>query len=375
MAHTLSELTASASRLALVGLAKNTGKTVALAALLRELHEAGRTVGVTSVGRDGEEHDVIDFRIEKPAVELVANDIVATADGLLRASGIPHETIERTGIRTPLGEVLVARLRGAGSIEVAGPSAAADAREVADAMLAAGAEQALIDGAIDRRAASSPSISDGLVMSTGAILGEDIEEVVTRTTDAVALVRVPALEDSRVRELAAALEPGSGLVLDEQLNTRALPASRFVLTAEPPAVQELLGEGVPPRWLLVSGALPESFLRSVLAWARRARRQLTVVVADPTHVFLAERGLDFYASGGVELRALRAIDLRALTVNPVAPASHSFDSSQLRALLAERIEDVPIFDVLHPAYPGARAPSQRAARRPAAPIVTNRDAQ
>ena len=57
---TLSELTAPTRRLALVGLAKNTGKTEALAALLRELAAAGRRVGVTSVGRDGEERDVID---------------------------------------------------------------------------------------------------------------------------------------------------------------------------------------------------------------------------------------------------------------------------------------------------------------------------
>jgi len=30
------------------------------------------------------------------------------------------------------------------------------------------------DGAIDRRAASSPDVADGLVMSTGAVLSEDI---------------------------------------------------------------------------------------------------------------------------------------------------------------------------------------------------------
>ena len=65
----LSELTASTRRLALVGLAKNTGKTEALATLLRELEQQGRRVGVTSVGRDGEERDVIDARIEKPRVD------------------------------------------------------------------------------------------------------------------------------------------------------------------------------------------------------------------------------------------------------------------------------------------------------------------
>jgi hypothetical protein len=66
----LSELVADTRVLALVGLAKNTGKTVTLRAILGEHAVAGRTVGVTSIGRDGERHDVIDARIEKPSVEL-----------------------------------------------------------------------------------------------------------------------------------------------------------------------------------------------------------------------------------------------------------------------------------------------------------------
>ena len=54
------------------------------------------------------------------------------------------------------GRVVLARLLGPGAVEVAGPSAATDMRAVGEAMLAHGAEQVLIDGAIDRRAASSP---------------------------------------------------------------------------------------------------------------------------------------------------------------------------------------------------------------------------
>jgi hypothetical protein len=44
-------------------------------------------------------------------------------------------------VRTPLGSVLIARLREAGTIEVAGPSAAEDVRAVSTAMLGHGAEQ------------------------------------------------------------------------------------------------------------------------------------------------------------------------------------------------------------------------------------------
>jgi len=347
----LAELTASARTLALVGLAKNTGKTVALARLLGELQAAGRLIGVTSVGRDGEERDVIDSRIEKPRVLLATGDLVATTDGLLSASGIPHNVLENTGLRTPLGPVLIARLRGHGAIEVAGPSTAADVRAVSEAMLGHGAEQVLIDGAIDRRAASSPAVTDGLVMSTGAVLSTDLGEVVARTRDAVELVRLPILAAGseaarRLRELH-----GTSALVDEGYEAVELEP-RFVLTAEGEAIAALLDSRPRARWLAVAGALPESFMRDLAAVLHRRRRELAVVVADPTRAFLTERGPEWYARQGARIEALEPIALLALTVNPVAPQSHSFDSAELRAALEGAIADLPIFDVLHSDYAG-----------------------
>jgi hypothetical protein len=355
----LSELTASTERLALVGLAKNTGKTETLAALLRELRADGRCVGVTSVGRDGEERDVIDSRIEKPRVQLGAGSIVATTDTLLSASGIPHQQLEDTRVRTPLGRVLIARLKGAGTIEVAGPSAAADVRAVSDAMLGHGAEQVLIDGAVDRRAASSPAISDGLVISTGAVLSDDISEVVARTVDAVDLVRLAPVEDSRgsgerLRALAEGGADGASLLVGEDLQPRALPP-RFLLSGDAGQIAELLDANPAACWLIVAGALPERFLGDLVHALRRRRRELVLVVADPTRVFLAERGPESYRRQGIRLQTLRPIELQAITVNPVAPQSHRFDSAQLRTMLAEAIPHVPIFDVLDPSYGGPHA--------------------
>jgi hypothetical protein len=350
----LSELTSSARRLALVGLAKNTGKTETLAALLRELQTAGRRVGVTSVGRDGEERDVIDFRILKPRVHLPGESLVATTDGLLRASGVPHDLLEQTAVRTPLGRVQIARLRGPGTIEVAGPSGAADVREVADAMLALGAEQVLIDGAIDRRAASSPDVADGLLIATGAVLSHEISEVVLQTQDAVELVRLPRLDESteisrRVRRLATEAGHAVSRFVDESGTPTELPAG-FFLSSEPEQIAQLLDANPDARWLTVAGALPDRFLRGLLHAAHRRGRELTLVVSDATRVFLSKRGPAWYRRQGIAIEVLNAIELCAITVNPVAPQSHIFDSLQLRTLLAQALEDVPIFDVLHPDY-------------------------
>jgi hypothetical protein len=337
----LADLIAPARRVAVVGLAKNTGKTEALGAILRELEERGATVGVTSVGRDGEARDAIDARIEKPAVRLAAGSLVASTDALLRASGLPLGRLEETGVRTPLGRVLIARLLAAGAVEVAGPSAARDARAVADAMLARGAEPVLIDGAIDRRAASSPAVCDGLVISTGAVLSERIEDVVEQTREAVELVRLPELEDGPPRALAAA--QAADLLLDAEGREPVALHPRFALASSVEDVASLLHANPSASHLVVRGALCEPFLYVLLAAARG--RELTLVVADSTKVFLADHGPDWYRRQGLSIRVLASIRLCAVTVNPVAPRSHSFESPRLCRLIEAAVPDVPVLDV------------------------------
>lgn len=239
-------------------------------------------------------------------------------------------------MRTPLGEVVLARMAKPGSVEVAGPSAAADLRSVGEEMLLLGAEQALLDGAIDRRAASSPAVADALVIATGAILGEDIEDVVRATSEAVDLVRLPAAAEGD----------------RETDGERIALARRLVLGADPAEIATLLSEHPRARTLTVDGALSERFLEGLLAARReRAGRELRIVAADPTKVFLGRRGVRWYERQGVSLEVRRTISLKAITVNPVAPQSHRFDSAQLRELIAAAVpDDIPVLDVLDESY-------------------------
>ena len=324
----LAQLLADTRRVALVGLAKNTGKTETLAAIVAEAAAAGRALGVTSIGRDGEEHDVIDARISKPRVRLEAGSLVASTGPLLHASPARHERLLQTGIRTPLGEVVIARFSEPGTVEVAGPSAAADVRAVGEAMIELGAEQVLIDGAIDRRAASSPAVADGLVMATGAVLAADIERVVAHTSEAVDLVRL------------ARAGSHDGVPVPR----------RVVLSGDQAEISALLRERGHSSFI-VAGALSERFLEGLVRARReRAGRELSVIAADPTKVFLSHRGPRWYARQGVSIEVQQTIELKAITINPVAPRSHRFDSRQLRERIEAAVADVPVYDVLDSSY-------------------------
>jgi hypothetical protein len=156
--------------------------------------------------------------------------------------------------------------------------------------------------------------------------------VVAVTRDAVDLVRLPRAS-------------GDGVSLD----------GRLVLNAEPAEIATLLREHPTADTFLVEGALGERFLEGLLAARReRAGRELRIIVGDPTRVFLSRRGPRWYERQGISIEVLRTIDLRAITVNPVAPQSHRFESRHLRELLAAAVPDVPVLDVLDPTYTAAR---------------------
>lgn len=358
----LADLTASARRIAFVGLAKNTGKTVAMTALLGEL-AAADVVGVTSIGRDGEKRDAIDPRLAKPPIAVERGSLVATTDLLLDRSGLRHRVLETTRCRTPLGRVVVARMLEPGHLEVAGPSTAADVRAVSTRLLELGATRVLVDGALDRRIAASPLVADAVVLSSGAVLHRDLDEVVRRTADAVELMRLPELEDPAVRRIAA----GAGevpLMVDE--DHAALPlAPRAALAGPSAALAERLRGDRGVCWIVVPGALTEPFLDGLVKVLRGS--EVGVVVADSARVFLTERGCGWYRRQGLRIEVLRRTEVSALTVNPVAPHSHCFSALELRTAVAAAVPGLPVLDVRDPAYsppPAPPGPGQPRRARP-----------
>ena len=335
----ISDAIAPAARVALVGLAKNTGKTVTLGAILSELEARGETVGVTSIGRDGEASDALDDAIAKPPILLPPMALVATTEPLLERSEARAEVAVRTQHRTPLGRVVVGRLLERGAVEVAGPTAAQDVGEVVETMRRLGAGRLLVDGSIDRRAGASPRLADGVVMSTGAVLSADLDQLVRRTKAAVELLTLPAVEEAALHARAAALDASALLTDDEPV---PLPAA--VVHDRVEELLPLLRGRSDVRAVVVRGAVVEPLLDQLARMRRRT--PLPVIADDATRVFLARGTVARYRARGVRLAVLQPIPLLAVTTNPVAPLRHRFDPHELRARIAEELPGVPVLDVL-----------------------------
>ena len=68
----LYEITRQYKTLSVIGMCKNAGKTTAMNALIRENGKHGGTLGLTSIGRDGESVDVV-TKTHKPGIYAQGN--------------------------------------------------------------------------------------------------------------------------------------------------------------------------------------------------------------------------------------------------------------------------------------------------------------
>ncbi|PCE30853.1 hypothetical protein BZL54_18970 [Burkholderia ubonensis subsp. mesacidophila] len=334
-------------------MAKNTGKTVALTVLVDELSARGCAIGITSIGRDGEACDVLDETILKPRIHLPAGALVATTRSLLKRSGLRHDELVATPYRNPLGTVTIARMAEAGVVEVAGPSVVAQMKAVIERMLALGAEKVIVDGSINRRCASSPDVTDAVIVATGAILGEDLDAVVRYTVEEIRRLRLPVTPADGVGH-------GSSDHLVTVAGKRIALPPGFGLTDRTDALKQWRAEHGPFARILLRGAVCEAFLDSVLR-ACEDDADVRVVATDSSKFYFNRNGVGWYEKRGLHLCVLRDTRLCAITVNPVAPQLRSFDSGAFVARLAAAVPPVAVHDVLHASYPRVAASGHRPA--------------
>ena len=185
--------------ISIIGLAKNVSKTTTLNYIIKNLE--GYKLGLTSIGRDGEKYDVI-TQLPKPRIFIKIGTIVATARQSYEASEVKMEILKKTEFNTPLGEILILKALSDGLIELAGPSINKYLQEICLDLKNLGCDLILIDGAFDRRSYATPIISDATILSTGASVSEDMQNVINLTVHTIELLNLESEVDQQTIEIA-----------------------------------------------------------------------------------------------------------------------------------------------------------------------------
>ncbi|MFW6057899.1 MAG: hypothetical protein ACOC9W_03485 [Persicimonas sp.] len=339
-------------RLALVGVAKNCGKTTTLNYLLGSPATDGRTVGLVSIGIDGEASDLL-IGTKKPPIHVEAGHWLVTARDALTRSSARVEYVDSLGFSTPLGEVVLARVLEPGTVVLAGVRHRGDLEAALELLEVHGVDLALIDGAYGRTLAARGDVSDAVIVSTGAILSEDVEVICERTAELVdRLALEPVEADWQERLLRRAITQGRCLLGGPQTAPVELPAQSALLGLRQ-AVDlwrdEIRAVAVPG---LVSDSVVEQLLGAPVGQIQSGdpKPVRTLLVPDGTVLHADSRLLRrllAHAGRGWQIRAIEPANVVAISINPTGVQGHRVEPGALGRALAERWPSICIFNPLH----------------------------
>jgi len=324
--------------LAIIGMEKNVGKTTALNYIIAGA-KANAVLGLTSIGVDGETEDIV-TGTEKPAIYVHRGTLLATAKNPLLSSDITKEILYTTGIQTPMGEVVIFRALSDGYVELMGPSINAYLRVVIRKLRELGCSTVIVDGALNRSSSADPSISEGVLLATGAALSSDRAAVVARTAHKLRLLSIPYETDKEVLHLLQKALDTSRIIF---IKASVLEASKepTVLGAEV-AIIEALNNGA--SGVAIKGVVGDRLIQQLLRQVQKPEEK-TIYVEDGTKLFINSENYERLLRKGFKVRALNPIRVIAISVNPYSPEGFSIDSKRLCQELYEETR-LPIVDVV-----------------------------
>lgn len=324
----LSSLLEPYSSVSIIGMCKNAGKTTVLNQIIRDLTATGLTLGLTSIGRDGEDRDLV-TGTGKPGIYIPAGTILATAWELLKTCDASREILGTTGFTTPMGEVVIFRARSDGAVQLAGPSITDQLAILRRELISLGAEKVIIDGALSRKSLCSRKVSQATVLCSGASYSKSMDAVVADTAYQCRLLTLPETEYS--------LNPDQ-----EYRDIFLLHQGAQVPLTQGQSLEEALRKHE-PQAVFFGGALSDFTLKPLLM-STVSLRDVTFIVRDSSKLLLKEDSFQKLYRRGARLEVLDSVNPVAVTVNPFSAYGFHFDKDRFTQAMRESV-NLPVFNV------------------------------
>ena len=333
MEKSLCGLLAPYRSVSIIGMCKNAGKTTVLNQIIREAARENITLGLTSIGRDGEGQDLV-TGTKKPGIYIPAGTLVATASELvLHHCDVSREILSATGHFTPMGEVVLLRAHSDGNIQLAGPSMTSQLAALREEFFRFGAEKVLVDGALSRKSLCGRHVTEATILCTGASYHRDLSTVVADTAYQCRILTLPEAEDPRIRALAETDSRDILLLTQEG----AVPLEAVVSLED--ALRKTSAQAV-----FFGGALTDHGIKSLLM-SSISVKNIPFVVRDSSKILLRQDSFEKLLRRGVPVQVIDSVNPVALTVNPFSAYGLHFDPAELKERMAQAT-DLPVYNVL-----------------------------
>lgn len=303
------------SSLAIMGMGKNTGKTSFLNLVIEEarVHHKEKVLALTSIGRDGEERDLV-TKGDKPKIYVSQGTLIATSEDLLSRCDVTMEIMESTPIFSALGRVIIFRALSDGFVEIAGPSRSSDLLEIEKSMRKI-EEHCLfiVDGALSRMSFSTRT--QGAVLCTGVSVSQSQDKILEKTRSVVKSLTLAKTKYPLPKaEGRAFVKNGDWQRVEGELALSLGKEIRKVLSEDTEAIY-------------IKGAATDELFMELLADVHFRNRHF--ILGDGTRLLISPEMMDKLSRRKIRLQVEEEIRIEEIIVNPYDQGGFEVDIEKL----------------------------------------------
>ena len=319
--------------LSIVGLEKNTGKTVCLNYILHRMNELGVHVGVTSIGVDGEQVDAV-FATAKPEITLYEGTHFITSEQHYMKRQLVSVLEHVDSRRTALGPLVTARVLVRGKALLSGAATTGVLRNQIEQLDSMGVDISIVDGALSRLSLASPTVTEAMILATGAAVSANVKQLVSKTKFLHSLICLDEV-NPETRETLNSIESGIWAIDSEQQPHDLGIRSAFLIGASD---NKMFAYG---KTFFAAGAVSDRLLKTLAA----KENGITLITRDFTKLFITPEAYTEFTRRDGRLLVLQRSRLIAVTLNPTSPQGFLLDSKRTCDALSEALQ-TPVYDVM-----------------------------
>ena len=193
----------------------------------------------------------------------------------------------------------------------------------------------ITDGALSRKSLASPTLSESLILTTGAALTPVLSELVKKTKFIYKLTQLEQYQTDLKTQIEN-IDSGIYAIADNECIDLQIPSSLLIETNK----QKLFING---NILYAAGVVTNSLLNTLRI--HKEIKNIVLVAKDFTKIFVDNDVLNHYLRAGGTLKVLNKNKLIAICVNPTSPQGYRMDSRKLIETLQREV-DVPVYDLM-----------------------------
>lgn len=321
--------------LSIVGLEKNTGKTVCLNYILKRLHEIGVSTAVTSIGVDGEQVDSV-YATAKPEIILYEGMQFITSQRHYLQRRLVSKIINVDERRTALGQLVTAEVLCQGKALLSGAATTGILRQQIEQFKKNNVQLSIVDGALSRLSLASPTVTEAMILATGAAVSPNLQQLVSKTKFVYRLIKLEEISPALRQKISNISFGIWGIDSDGEVHDLGIK-SVF-----------LLGKGEDKLFkygdtIFAAGAVSDRLLKYLSAQPNISK--CILIVQDFTKLFLSPEVYSDFTKRGGRLKVMQRSNLAAITLNPTSPQGYTLNSADACHTLSDAL-GCPVYDVL-----------------------------